>query len=127
LRPNAVAPLRWVADTVTLVRRDPGAIDWDALIAFARRERALLRLSLAIPYLAREFALPVEERIVRQLAAHRPDALERIESHLLDAPGGAKWWAAKLMRVVVDGRLRALPAAIEGVVRIGVFRKLATR
>lgn len=121
LRPNPVAPIRWAADIMTIVRRDE-PVDWGGLIAFARHEKVLSRLATAILYLVREFAMPVEDRIVRLLESYRPGAVERIETRLLSIPaqdealfGPQK--AVGIMRMVIDGRALSIPSVIAGAIR----------
>jgi len=128
--PNAVAPIRWVADVVTVARRDPHAIDWDALIAFGTRERVLSRLASALLYLEREFAFMLETRIVRALEGYRPGAIERIETHLMAKPlgSGAFLDAGRLgrgLRLIVEGRSAALPRAIARATRNTLARGFA--
>lgn len=51
LRANLVAPLRWAADAVMVIRRDQDAINWVELEAFAARIQVSARLHLGLSLL----------------------------------------------------------------------------
>lgn len=61
--------LRWAADAAALLRADETAIDWDLLVAQARRRRASHTLAAALGYLHEAQSLPVPPEVVAALAA----------------------------------------------------------
>ena len=124
IRPNPVAPIRWVSDALTILRSDAENVDWEELIAFAAEERVLMRIASAIEYLVREFGLSVQPSVLQRLRFHRSGVLERVESKLYDAPGGAGFWAGTLIRVFSDDRVHQLPSALAGAARILSHKKL---
>lgn len=63
---NIVTPVRWVADSVTILR-GPDPIRWDAVVEVARRNRMELFLKPALEYLARSFDAPVPADVLRKL------------------------------------------------------------
>jgi hypothetical protein len=70
---DLVAPIRWVTDSVMLVRS--GALDWQALVARARELAVEPQLALALGYL-RRFE-PVPDWVFAALAERRPGYFER--------------------------------------------------
>lgn len=89
LRRNDLSPLRWIADAAVLLRREGPNIDWDALIAFAARERLLSRLGQALAFLHDEMRLPIPAQAVAAAGAP-PSLVERIENWaVLEEPNRA--------------------------------------
>jgi hypothetical protein len=75
---NSVAPIRWVADAMTILRT-ADTIRWEFLVEFARRNRIELFLSPALEYLARTFEAPVPSSALRDMkrtAVSRTDLAE---------------------------------------------------
>lgn len=52
LRPNALSPLRWVADAAMVLDRAEARIDWSVFWSMARRARLEMRLSEGLSWLA---------------------------------------------------------------------------
>ena len=82
LRPNAVPPIRWVADAVVVMQSEPVA--WDALVDRARELRVSPHLVLAFDYLRNRFDAPVPDRVVHALRSQRQGYFER------------RWFSARL-------------------------------
>jgi len=80
MRHNPEPPIRWIADTMTVLREETNQLDWPRLLAFARRHRLTYRLSLGLDYLATAFSAPVPAEILTQLRASRVSLTERIEN-----------------------------------------------
>jgi len=79
LRGNPEPPVRWVADVLTLLRRDPD-LDWDSLVDFARAIRATQRTRLGLAFVRQRFDAPVPPEALEALAATRPSLAERAET-----------------------------------------------
>jgi hypothetical protein len=86
LRWNAEPPIRWVPDSLAILRRDPAAIDWGALLAFAARQRISHRIGLGLAYLAREFLAPVPDHVLDTLARTPTTWVERLERRTILRP-----------------------------------------
>jgi len=79
LRSNPVPPVRWVADTLTLIRGSDD-LDWSLLVEFARAAHVTQRVGLGLTLLAQRFDAPVPVDALQQLAASRPTLMERLET-----------------------------------------------
>jgi hypothetical protein len=82
LRCNPASPVRWIADAIMILRQDSQAVDWDDLVAFARRQRLTRRLGLGLDFLARTFDLPIPAGLPQRLLACRAGLVERIENSI---------------------------------------------
>jgi len=78
LRANEVATVRWVADAVTILRREPG-LDWPLLLDQTRKLRLGRPVSTGLRYLASTFPGLVPESVLAELARYKPGLVERIE------------------------------------------------
>jgi hypothetical protein len=97
VRPNALPPIRWIADAAMILRRDGERIDWQAMLGLGRKALALHRLGVGLEYLRTMIGLPVPEEIVA-IATARPGLIERREARGFGAElGGAS--AAALARI----------------------------
>lgn len=79
LRTNPEPPVRWVADVLTLLRRNPD-LDWDVLVDFARAIRVTQRMHLGLAFVRQRFDAPVPPEALEALAASRRNLLERAET-----------------------------------------------
>ena len=79
LRTNPEPPVRWVADALTLIRRNPG-LDWDLLVEFARTAEVTQRTRLGLVFVHRGFDAPIPSETLNTLATLRPSLLERVET-----------------------------------------------
>jgi hypothetical protein len=106
--------------------RTEATFDWDALVAFARRERLTSRLALGLDYLVQRHDAPVPARVLTALAARGSSLAERIEnSSLLDTGRDASWFGRRWTNLADYGRFfrgRSTIAALWGgldYVRVG--------
>jgi hypothetical protein len=74
-----VAPIRWIADGVLLVRAQGGRIRWDRMIDDARRARVLSALRDGLPFLAERFGAPVPATVLRRLRSTPLSLVDRLE------------------------------------------------
>ncbi|MDH7487827.1 MAG: nucleotidyltransferase family protein [Anaerolineae bacterium] len=72
-------PLLWAWDVAALLKHF--ALDWDAVVARARRYRLTLPVQAALENVNRDIGAPVPEEVRRALAAHHPSLLERAAYH----------------------------------------------
>lgn len=72
---NPVPPVRWVADAATALRA--GDVDWELLVAEARRRRVTIALAGALDYLRRTLAAPVPKETIAALRASPTSWSER--------------------------------------------------
>lgn len=79
-RQNAVAPIRWVADALTILRRR--RIDWLRLLEKLREDGYARRFLVLLSYLELEFAAPVPRDFLEALAAVPVRRVERFEAML---------------------------------------------
>lgn len=78
VRWDPVPALRWVLDTVMVIRSSGGTFDWDYLVGEARRRRVTLALSAALE-LASEYEPTIPAPVVAELRAHPAGRLERLD------------------------------------------------
>jgi hypothetical protein len=71
------ATARWVADACTIVRRAHDRLDWDRFVAKVARRHVAMRIRNDVAYLAREFDVPVPERVLVDLHALPVSGRER--------------------------------------------------
>ncbi len=76
-RDNRAAPLRWAADAMLVLRAGP--IDWDRLLALARRHALTLPLRDTLARLAARLDAPVPPDVLRALAREPVSPLYRLE------------------------------------------------
>jgi len=64
---NLVPPLRWLADAATIMNTSLAAIEWDRLIALAKRHGQVLPLRDSVVYLRRHLFFPVPAAVLKTL------------------------------------------------------------
>lgn len=79
VRWNVETPIRWIPDSLMILRRRGNDIDWDRLISLAREARASYRLRLGLTYLVEHFGAAIPEHVLGTLRATRVTLLERID------------------------------------------------
>jgi hypothetical protein len=79
LRTNPFPPVRWVADTLTLVRRSPD-LDWGLLVDFANSAHVTQRTRLGLAFINEHFDAPIPSEILEALSKSRPSLVERLET-----------------------------------------------
>jgi len=62
---NSIPPIRWVADSIAIMKSS--SIDWDRIVGQARKRQLMLPLKATMNYLAEEFAAPVPAEVLRSL------------------------------------------------------------
>ncbi|HEY1372591.1 MAG TPA: nucleotidyltransferase family protein [Candidatus Binatia bacterium] len=78
LRWEPVAPFRWVADAITIIRAD-AALDWERLAAQARALRLAWPMKEALRYLRDEFDAPVPDSVLRAIESAPTAWIDRVE------------------------------------------------
>jgi hypothetical protein len=75
---NPVPPIRWAADALTLLGSGGDLIDWERLVAQARRRRVTVALGEGLAYLGDRFGAAVPASVVEELSRTRTRLHERI-------------------------------------------------
>ncbi len=90
LRVNADPPLRWITDSVAIIRKGRDTLDWEALVAFAREHRVTHRLWLGLHRVAERHGAAAPTAVLDALRSHPRSLVERLEnSACLDPVRGA--------------------------------------
>ncbi|HWE46912.1 MAG TPA: nucleotidyltransferase family protein [Caulobacteraceae bacterium] len=117
LKANPEPPIRWIADVMAVLRHE-AAFDWEALVAFAERERVTHRLGLGLDYLATHHAASIPPGVLERLTARKPSLAERIEnSSVLDTERDRSWFGRRWTNLADYGRFfrqRSTIAALWG-------------
>lgn len=79
MRQDFIPPLRWIPDSLMILRRDGPRIDWDELLAFARAARLSARLALALDFLEETFAPGIPPEVLATARRGRPTIVEQLE------------------------------------------------
>jgi hypothetical protein len=72
---NDVAPIRWIADALTILRTSQ--VDWSRLVKLAQHLRVSIPLAATLRFLPDTFPAPIPVAVIEQLASVRADASER--------------------------------------------------
>jgi hypothetical protein len=80
VRSNLEPPLRWIPDSIIIMRAAGETLDWDALTVFAGRQKLSYRLHLGLAYLAETYAAPVPREVLDRLKANGISTIERLEN-----------------------------------------------
>jgi len=68
LRWEQVSPIRWVADSVTILRKaESGGVDWDRLIDRVQFCKVVVPMRLGLHYLAKKYAAPIPSDVLSNL------------------------------------------------------------
>lgn len=86
LAANHDPPIRWITDSLTILRSRGGDIDWQRLIEFAERHRLLHRVATGILYLVEHHDAPVPDSVERILRGTRAAWVDRLEKRWLFQP-----------------------------------------
>ncbi len=77
LRIHETPPLRWVPDSLLVLRSPGGEVDWEALVAGARARALTVHVGAALTYLRERFAAPVPPQVLDRLRTSPSSLLER--------------------------------------------------
>lgn len=78
MRWNEEPPIRWIPDSLTILRKRGNEVDWEEMLAFADSQRLTYRLGLGLNYLAEHFAVELPSFVCQHLQNYRPGLKERI-------------------------------------------------
>lgn len=79
LRWNVEPPIRWIPDSIMILRQSATDIDWEWVIDFGVRRRASFRIYLGLSHLAEHYAAPIPAHVLERLGRTRLSLIERIE------------------------------------------------
>ena len=95
-RRSTVPPVRWVADAVTVIRASPD-LDWDRLIAQARKRRLTRIAAASLAYVAGSLEAPIPAAVIQTLDRAPASVTERLERWSRSRPGvvrmGVETWS----------------------------------
>jgi len=74
-RANVLAPIRWVADAMTILRNNP--INWTRLLNLAKELHVTIPLGSSLSFLRAAFPAPIPEDVVEDLKAAPSDQAEQ--------------------------------------------------
>lgn len=74
---SPLPPFRWIADAVTVIRAAGPELDWERLVAEARRRRLTVAAAAALAYLSEEFGADVPDATLTGLRAAPASRHER--------------------------------------------------
>lgn len=74
---SPLPPFRWIADAVTVVRSAGADLDWERLVAEARRRQLTVAAAAALAYLREELSVAVPEEALSELGAAPASRHER--------------------------------------------------
>jgi Uncharacterised nucleotidyltransferase len=85
---NPEPPIRWIPDSLAILRAAGDSIDWDVMTDYASRQDLGHRLRLPLQFLQQRFDAPVPDKVLAQLAGQGTSLVQRIEnSCVLRDPG----------------------------------------
>lgn len=122
LRANLVAPLRWAADAVMVIRRDGNTIDWAELDEFSASIKVNARLHLGLSLLTEAFNIDIP----MNTEPSAPSMIERFEIYASDrmsrSPSSSSaYWLEISVRVarllISKNRLLLVPLFFEWAAR----------
>lgn len=76
---NVLPPLRWVADSMMVLKTSEDDIDWDRLVTLARERYLVLRLTEALTYLHTQLKAPIPGTVLKDLQDSTISNTERRE------------------------------------------------
>jgi len=82
IRWNEETPIRWIPDSLLILRERGAAIDWERLVAYAGANQLSVRVGLGLRYLMESFDAPVPGRVLAKLT-RPPSLLERVENTVM--------------------------------------------
>ena len=85
---NAVPPIRWVADSASILNNSDEGIDWDRLITAAKRHGLVLPIREALKYLNPFLKAPIPDYVLPRLEAEPVSSFEKIEYKIRTRPPG---------------------------------------
>ena len=83
----------WAADAVVILRARRAEVDWERLVALARKRRVGWALGRALGYLVDELDAPVAPQVLAQLSGCEPVGVERLEA----LAGRIQWDRGRLL------------------------------
>jgi hypothetical protein len=85
------APVRWVADALTIVTTCRHDIDYERLVAMAAARRLSVAMQMTLGYLDAGWALQIPKRVLETLQTSATAKLERAERHYLARDRSQSW------------------------------------
>jgi hypothetical protein len=73
---NPLPSIRWVADAAAIVSASESALDWDRLLAQAKRRQLTMVVAAGLPYIRELLGVPVPDAVLTALAARPAGAAE---------------------------------------------------
>lgn len=113
-----ISPVRWVADALTILRRESGTFDWVRVTAQAARWNVVPHLAETLGYLRERWAVEVPATVFNEFATTCVTAVDRRAYALLGRmPSTTDYLARPWHRYRVRTRGKGALAALPGFVR----------
>jgi Uncharacterised nucleotidyltransferase len=114
-RANSGALLGWIVDAMALLSSSPGVLDWDAVVAEARRLRVTLIMSEGLRYLKDALDAEIPDTCLQALARTSTTTRDRLAHRLTFSttariPSAAEV-AGRFTRLTADRRIAGVAAA----------------
>ena len=90
---NFIAPVRWMADAVIIVRSAGSQLDWERLVAMAIASSRTVPLHAALALLRDRLEAPIPDDVLAELARARVSVAERYAHRAIARPPSASRYA----------------------------------
>lgn len=114
LRWAETPPIRWVADSMTILGRAADRVDWDRLMVHSERCGTVVPLRYGLDYLAERFAAPIPQEVLARFADCEVPRREVVEFRVKARKRTVwrrllfHWFNYQRLKQVVDGKLPML-------------------
>lgn len=78
LRRNPLPPIRWVADSVFIVRKNHETIDWDRFVTYSVKYKVMIQVKTGLNYIYQTFDMPVLKDVIKSLNKIKPSYSEKV-------------------------------------------------
>jgi len=92
MRWNPVPPIRWLADATIIIRQAGADLNWERLVAQAKKRRLILPVRGTLAYIQQVFQAPVPAAVLREIAGAPISRTERLEHTISIRPIGILDW-----------------------------------
>ncbi len=118
---NPVPPMRWISDSITILRKAGMQVDWKRLVGQAKIHRLVVPLRSALTYLEAAFQAGIPTGVLNELNAIRVPPIEiQLHQVLTSKPDWRgnlpTYWYKHLLDLEIDGKNPPLSSRLIGFV-----------